>query len=358
MDDYTELLLPDDILEKGGFIHLLNTSDAISDEEYQKVELIGWLYQFYISERKDEVFASFKKNKKAEAKDLPAATQIFTPNWIVKYMVQNTVGKLWLDLNPDSGLKEQMKYLIVDEAQMQKPIISEVAQLKLLDPAVGSGHILVEGFDLLYEMYQEEYYTPEEAVQSILENNLFGLDIDLRAVQLAKFAVLLKAAKRYPEVLQKGWMLQIHAMPEANSFSRQEVLDFLGRDGLAYKDELTETLQLMLEAQNLGSTMIMDLSEETKAFIQKRLTELEQSNYQSLTEQLLILKIRPFITVISLLSQQYQAVAANPPYMGQKNMNTALKNYVNVHYPMSKSDLFAIFMEIGLAMTLKKVIWE
>lgn len=346
MDDYTELLLPDDILEKEGFIHLLNTTDAISDEDYQKVELIGWLYQFYISEKKDEVFASFKKNKKAEAKDIPAATQIFTPNWIVKYMVQNTVGKLWLDLNPASGIKHQMKYLIADEAQVQKPIISEVAQLRLLDPAVGSGHILVEGFDLLYEMYHEEFYTPEEAVQSILANNLFGLDIDLRAVQLAKFAVLLKAAKRYPEVLQKGWMPQIYAMPEPNSFSRQEVLDFLGREGIAYEEVLTDTLQLMQEAQNLGSTMIIDPPEEAKNFIQKRLKELEQSNFQSLTEQLLIQKIKPFIAVIAILSQQYQAVAANPPYMGSGNMNGKLKDYLAKHYPDSKSDLFAVFMEV------------
>ncbi|MCH1552857.1 MAG: BREX-1 system adenine-specific DNA-methyltransferase PglX, partial [Balneolaceae bacterium] len=182
IDDYTELLLPDNILQESGFLHLLNTTDAISDEDYQEVELIGWLYQFYISEKKDEVFTSFKKNKKAEAKDIPAATQIFTPNWIVKYMVENTAGKIWLDKQPNSPLKSQMKCLVENDSDStSEAIISSVEELTLIDPACGSGHILVEGFDLIYQMYMEEYYTPEETVQSIFKNNLFGLDIDDRA---------------------------------------------------------------------------------------------------------------------------------------------------------------------------------
>jgi hypothetical protein len=346
LDDYTELLLPDDILEESGVIHLLNTTDAISDSDYQKVELIGWLYQFYISERKDEVFASFKKNKKAEAKDIPAATQIFTPNWIVKYMVQNTVGKLWLDLNPDSVLKSQMAYLIDDPAQKQAPIISEAAQLKLLDPAVGSGHILVEGFDLLYAMYQEEYYTAEEAVKSILDRNLFGLDIDTRATQLARFAVLLKAAKYYPEVLTKGWMPQIYAMPEPIFFNRQEILDFLGKDGLDYEEELTESLKLMRESQNLGSTMIIDWSKSGREYMLKRLKELQNQTFQDLTTQLLLNRITTYIQIAGILTDQYEGVAANPPYMGSGNMNGTLSSYVAKFYPESKSDLMTVFMEV------------
>jgi hypothetical protein len=346
LDDYTELLLPDDILEESGAIHLLNTTDAISDSDYQKVELIGWLYQFYISERKDEVFASFKKNKKAEAKDIPAATQIFTPNWIVKYMVQNTVGKLWLDLNPDSELKSQMAYLINDPAQKQAPIISEAAQLKLLDPAVGSGHILVEGFDLLYAMYQEEYYTAEEAVKSILDRNLFGLDIDSRAAQLARFAVLLKAAKYYPEVFTKGWMPQIYAMPEPIFFNRQEILDFLGKDGLDYEEELTDSLKLMREAQNLGSTMMIDWSKSGREYMLKRLKELQNQAFQDLTTQLLLNRITSYIQIAGILTDQYEGVAANPPYMGSGNMNASLKEYLAENYPESKSDLFAAFMEV------------
>jgi type II restriction/modification system DNA methylase subunit YeeA len=193
------------MLQDSGFLHLLNTTDAITDDQYKEVELIGWLYQFYISERKDEVFASFKNKKKAEAKDIPAATQIFTPNWIVKYMVQNTVGKIWLDKKPNSKIKSSLKYLVENESDSTpEPIISVVSQLTLIDPAAGSGHILVEGFDLFYQMYMEEYYTPEEAVESILKNNLFGLDLDDRAAQLANFAILLKRLRLTDTIIFKG----------------------------------------------------------------------------------------------------------------------------------------------------------
>ncbi|RYE53610.1 MAG: SAM-dependent methyltransferase, partial [Sphingobacteriales bacterium] len=213
IDDYTELLLPDDILSSGGFLDLVNNGDYITDEDYRQVELIGWLYQFYISEKKDQVFKKFKDGKKAEAKDIPAATQIFTPNWIVKYMVENTVGKIWLEKHPHSPIKESLQYLVeaADNNETPEPIIEEVRDLKLLDPASGSGHILVEGFELLYKMYQEEYYPADEAVESILQNNLYGLDIDLRATQLAQFALLMKAAQYYPDVLKKDIIPHIYA---------------------------------------------------------------------------------------------------------------------------------------------------
>lgn len=360
LDDYTELLLPDDILapydEKArkGFLDLLNTTDAISDEDYRKVELIGWLYQFYISEKKDEVFAGFKKNKKAEAEDIPAATQIFTPNWIVKYMVQNTVGKLWLDLHPDSPLKAGMKYLVEgDNPEYGNPIVSEVAQIKLLDPAAGSGHILVEGFDLLYEMYLAEYYPPEEAVESILSNNLFGLDIDKRAAQLAQFALLLKAAARYPGILKKGLRPHIYAMPEPRPFSRQEVLDFLGKDGLAYADALFDALQLMQQAQNLGSIMQFNLPEAAIAQISRRWKHLQEAQDLDFHEKALLPALSAYLPVLLILCDKYEAVVANPPYMGQGNMNGELKQYVNTHYPLSKSDLFAVFMEVCLALGVK-----
>ncbi len=347
IDDYTELLLPDNMLSDNGFLHLLNTTDAITDEQYREVELIGWLYQFYISEKKDEVFAGFKKNKKAEAKDIPAATQIFTPNWIVKYMVQNTVGKLWLDLHPDSPLKKEMKYLVEGtSSEYGNPIIKEVKELRLLDPASGSGHILVEGFDLLYKMYKEEYYSDEEAVESILNKNLFGLDIDRRAMQLAQFAVLLKAAKVFPAVLKKGWLPRIYAMPEPYGFSRQEMLDFLGSEGAVYEKKLSSALTLMQQAQNLGSIMRFDLPNDARAFIVNQLQELEFKPSLSFYEQAVLPRIRSFIKVYEILSGQFEAVAANPPYMGQKTMNESLKDYANDKYPIFKSDLFAVFMEV------------
>ena len=354
IDDYTELLLPANILQESGFLHLLNTTDAISDEEYQKVELIGWLYQFYISEKKDEVFASFKKNKKAEAKDIPAATQIFTPNWIVKYMVENTAGKIWLDKNPSSPIKSQMKYLVENECDgSSEPIISGVEELTLIDPACGSGHILVEGFDLIYQMYMEEYYTPEEAVHSILKNNLFGLDIDDRAGQLATFAILLKAAKHYSDVWEKYWLPNVYAMPEAQDFSFQEIRDFLGSDGADYEDELEAALRLMKQAKNLGSVMKLSLSEEARSFINNRFTEIENTDYRDFNLEAVYQNLKSYIPVLLILTKKYTSVVANPPYMGQKNMNGYLKSYVTTNYPRSKSDLFAVFMESTLAMNIK-----
>ena len=352
IDDYTELLLPDNILQESGFLHLLNTTDAITDEEYQKVELIGWLYQFYISEKKDEVFASFKKNKKAEAKDIPAATQIFTPNWIVKYMVENTAGKIWLDKNPSSPLKSQMKYLVENDSdnevteRSRSVIISKIEELTLIDPAAGSGHILVEGFGLIYQMYMEEYYTPEEAVQSILKNNLFGLDIDDRAAQLATFAILLKAAKVYPEVWKKDWLPNVYAMPEAQDFSLQEIKDFLGAKGTDYVEELEAALRLMKQAKNLGSVMKLIISEEARAFIEMRFKEIENTDYRDFNVEAIYQNLKRYIPVLLILTKKYSSVVANPPYMGQKSMNADLKNYVNVNYPITKSDLMTIFMEV------------
>jgi type II restriction/modification system DNA methylase subunit YeeA len=355
LDDYTELLLPDNMLQDSGFLHLLNTTDAITDEQYKEVELIGWLYQFYISERKDEVFASFKKKKKAEAKDIPAATQIFTPNWIVKYMVQNTVGKIWLDKNPNSKIKPSMKYLVENESDStSEPIISEVSQLTLIDPAAGSGHILVEGFDLLYQMYMEEYYTPEEAVESILKNNLFGLDLDDRAAQLATFAILLKAAKQYRDIFAKGWLPNVYAMPEYATFSDQEIKDFLGSDGTAYEKELAAALRLMEKAKNLGSVMKLILSDVARAFIEKRFTELKATDFRDINTEIVYQKIKTFIPVLLILSKKYTSVVANPPYMGQVNMNGELKDYVNAHYPETKSDLMTVFMDVIPNMTMDK----
>lgn len=358
LDDYTELLLPDNMLQDSGFLHLLNTTDAISDEEYKQVELIGWLYQFYISEKKDDVFASFKKGKKAEAKDIPAATQIFTPNWIVKYMVENTAGKIWLDKNPDSPIKEQMKYLVSsDEGQVSSdenhsPLITTIEDLTLLDPAVGSGHILVEGFDLLYQMYMEEYYTPEEAVESILKNNLYGLDLDDRAAQLANFAILLKAAIKYRDVFAKGWMPNVYAMPESRDFSTQDLKDFLGEEGKDYLEELDTALRLMKQAKNLGSTMKLSLSEDAYAYIQDRYQSLQKEEYLDLNLKSILQGLQTYIPILLILTKKFAAVVANPPYMGQKSMNADLKNYVNANYPLSKSDLFAVFMEVCLDLNI------
>ena len=354
LDDYTELLLPDNMLQDSGFLHLLNTTDAISDDQYQEVELIGWLYQFYISERKDEVFASFKKKKKAEAKDIPAATQIFTPNWIVKYMVQNTVGKIWLDKNPNSKIKPSLKYLVENDSESaSEPIISEVSQLTLIDPAVGSGHILVEGFDLLFQMYMEEYYTPEEAVESILKNNLFGLDLDDRAAQLATFAILLKAAKQYRDVFTKGWLPNVYAMPEYAAFNDQEIKDFLGSEGTAYEKELKLALSLMEQSKNLGSTMKLSLNEDSRALIEKRFDEIKNTDFRDINTEIVYQKIKIFIPVLLTLTKKFASVVANPPYMGSGNMNDGLKKYIDSKYMLTKGDLCTVFMDCAYEFLIK-----
>lgn len=347
LDDYTELLLPQNILSENGFIMLLNNNGFISAEDYRQVELIGWLYQFYISEKKDEVFKGFKNKKKAEAEDIPAATQIFTPNWIVKYMVQNTVGRLWLDLNPESPIQSDMAYLVDNpDAAHSKPLISEVAEIRLLDPACGSGHILVEGFDLLFAMYTEEGYSKREATREILRRNLYGLDIDLRAAQLANFALLLKAASKDPAILDEEITPQVYAMPEPYEFSDECVRTFLGED-TQYAETLQEALALMRQSQNLGSVMKIDLTTDMRVCLQTQLAYWEKRlstiNHLFLKEEFDYLL--PYIRIILLLTQQYEAVAANPPYMGSGNMNTELKEYLSKKYPDSKSDLFAVFVE-------------
>ncbi|MBW8334817.1 MAG: BREX-1 system adenine-specific DNA-methyltransferase PglX, partial [Prolixibacteraceae bacterium] len=360
LDDYTELLLPDNILAESGLIYLLNTTDAITNEDYGQVELIGWLYQFYISEKKDQVFASFKKNQKAEAEDIPAATQIFTPNWIVKYMVQNTIGRIWLDHRPESPLRQKMKYLVEspDEPSSERSSILPPSGgleggLKLLDPACGSGHILVEGFFHLYDIYEEEYYMPAEAVEKILQHNLFGLDIDLRAAQLAQFAVLLAAATKYPDILKKEIAPHIYSMPEAAIFSREEILDFLGSEGTQHEKVLTHAVDLMQQAKNLGSVMQFNVTPAERQFFIQRLEILQTDAKTSLLVQSLLNKIRPFLEVLFILTDRYEAIAANPPYMGQTNMNSDLKNYINENFPVSRSDLMTVFMELAISLTKK-----
>ena len=257
--------------------------------------------------------------------------------------------------NPNSKIKSSLKYLVENDSDSNsESIISEVSQLTLIDPAAGSGHILVEGFDLLYQMYMEEYYTPEEAVESILKKNLFGLDIDDRAAQLANFAILLKAAKQYRDVFTKSWLPNVYAMPEYATFSEQEIQDFLGTNGADFEKELKSALRLMEQAKNLGSVMKLNLSDEARAFLEKRFEEIKNSNFRDINTEIVYQKIKSFIPVLLILSKKYSTVVANPPYMGQVNMNSELKDYINANYPETKSDLMTVFMEVIPNMTLYK----
>lgn len=357
IDDYTEILLPQNLLQTGGVLDLIN-SEAISREDYKEVELIGWLYQFYIADRKDEVFAGFKKNKKARAEDIPAATQIFTPKWIVKYMVENTAGKLYLDFEPDSSLKDKMKYLVENESANGSPAIFEdITQLTLLDPACGSGHILVVGFDLLFDIYREQGYSSKQAVTNILTHNLYGLDIDDRAMQLARFALLLKAAAYDDSVLAGELQPHVYSFPEADHFLSEDVAAFLGKEGQPYADEVKEALLLLNQGKNIGSALKVELDVATREAVVhafKVFSNKAANGVLDIQEAGLWQRLKPFIEVVLVLTNKYTAVVANPPYMGQKSMNADLKDYVNSYYPISKSDLFAVFMEVCLDLSVPK----
>ena len=352
--DYTELLLPANILAEGGFVDLINHTDFIAEDDYKSPELIGWLYQFYISEKKDDVFASFKKGKKAEAEDIPAATQIFTPNWIVKYMVQNTIGRIYLDNNPyEEDIQKNWKYLVEPTEKTPDDKIlhyDDLKELKFGDLACGSGHILNEGFDLLYDLYILEGYSRKDAIENIFRYNLTGIDIDTRAKQLAQFALLLKACQKDDSFADAHTMPQVLDMPEPypNKDNLRDTLPqfFLGGNQEMIQ-EVWEAIDLMDQAKNLGSIMKFNISERTRNAISVRMEEYEQENDLSASIEYLM----SYMRIILALTEKYSFVVMNPPYMGSANMNKVLSDYVKSKYPDGKEDLCTAFMLMQIERT-------
>ena len=357
INDYTELLLPNDVLEEGGFVDMLNHTEFITETDYKTTELLGWLYQFYISERKDEVFAAFKKGQKAEAEDIAPATQIFTPNWIVKYMVQNTLGRIYLDNNPGSALEEQMPYLVAKAEGTEEAIYryEQLEDLRVIDPACGSGHILLEAFDLLYAMYLDEFYSREEAIKAIFAHNLVGIDLDTRARQLATFALLLKACQRDDRFLDAHCLPRVLDMPAGN---RDTWRDTLGHFDCCYGltssqspcEEIDAAFHLLEQAPNLGSTMKFAISERTRVYLQERVACYEAKPQFSQDFEPLVQGFR----LILALTDRYAAVIANPPYMGSGNMNKVLSDYVKKNYAEGKGDLAMVFMQVAESLLAKK----
>lgn len=353
MADYTELLLPNNILTEGGFVDMLNHTEFITDEDFQSPELIGWLYQFYISERKDEVFA---KKGKFEADEIPAATQIFTPNWIVKYMVQNTVGRIYLDNNPyETALQKKWQYLVeLSEKTPAENILryEELTDLKIADLACGSGHILNECFDLLYDLYIAEGYGRGEAIENIFQHNLTGVDIDNRAKQLATFALLLKACQKDASFADAHCLPHVLGIPKPINMTTEELsaacLDFVG----GYEDVAAEWLEgymeLMKDADSLGSIMNFDLDDDEFAFFQSRYDEWAQDgeNADDIPEN--VKQLMPAVKLMLALSTRYHALVMNPPYMGAGSMNEVLSKYVKKNYEEGKADLFSTFMMLSI----------
>lgn len=349
--DYTELLLPNNILAEGGFVDMLNHTEFINDEDFKSPELIGWLYQFYISERKDEVFA---KKGKFEADEIPAATQIFTPNWIVKYMVQNTVGRIYLDNNPyETQLQKKWQYLVEPSEKPSNDIIlnyNELEDIKVADLACGSGHILNECFDLLYDLYIAEGYGRGEAVENIFSHNLTGIDLDTRAKQLSQFALLLKACQKDAAFADAHCMPNVLTMPKPwNEETQGPIQDMLhiyfqGEATNGQKEDIIDCFDLMQDADSLGSIMKFDISESTRLLI-KQTTDYwcnQEIVPEEVRTQILAFKM------ILALTEKYHALVMNPPYMGGSKMNSILSKYVKDNYEESKADLFSVFMQMGM----------
>lgn len=354
INDYTELLLPEDILDEDKFVDKLNKTDFISEEDYKTTELLGWLYQFYIAERKADVFASFKSGHKAGADDIAPATQIFTPNWIVKYMVQNTLGRIYLDNNPHAALEEKMAYLVPqsDLALNDSRHIytySALEDLKVIDPACGSGHILLEAFDLLFDMYIDEYYSRREAIENIFAHNLVGIDLDTRAKQLATFALLLKACQKDDSFLTAEVMPMVMDVPKPHGLDKhalhQACLDFIGGYEDVVAEELTGNIEDMKDMDTLGSIMQFPL-DDMRPMIATCYEQWMEEDMEDCPEN--VRPILPYIQVMLALTDQYTCVIANPPYMGAGNMNSTLSEYVKTYYAEGKADLFSVFMMMGM----------
>lgn len=347
IDDYTELLMPDDLLS--GSSILAYTREAMTPDACQDVEVIGWLYQYYISEKKDEVFDGLKKNIKITPENIPAATQLFTPNWIVRYLVQNSLGRLWMLNRPNSKLIEQMEYYIPPEKPETDYLkVNSPQDLKVCDPACGSGHMLTYAFDLLYAIYEEEGFDATQIPELILTHNLYGIELDERAGELAAFALTMKARKKHRRFFSKGIKPNICVL-EKVSFSAEELdeyMDTVGRDLFSY--ELRETLQQFDEVDNFGSLIQPKLS-NVKDVI-KSLEERDMGSHLFLANtHTRVLKV---LRMANYLNPHYHVVVANPPYMGGKGMNARLSAWARENYPNSKSDLFAMFIERNLDMTL------
>ena len=342
--DYTELLLPNNILDKGGFIEMLNTADFITEADYKSAELIGWLYQFYISDRKDEVFA---KKGKVEADEIPAATQIFTPNWIVKYMVQNAV----LPQVRSNRLPEEDKTYLIDKEAPEEP--KKPKDLKVADLACGSGHILNECFDLLYDLYIASGFGRGEAIESIFANNLLGIDIDERARQLATFALMLKACQRDESFADAHILPRILTAPDMPE-SVENPEDYLPHFFLGnYDKEIAEAWKLVKDAHTLGSIIKFDISPVTRSKMEQKVKEWRSESDIPYGIQLGL----PIMDFILALTDSYDAIVMNPPYMGGGKMDNILVKYVKDIYPDSKADLMTVFMEVAIKRTVKGGFW-
>jgi type II restriction/modification system DNA methylase subunit YeeA len=349
IDDYTELLMPDDLLSGNSI--LAYTREAMTSDACQDVEVIGWLYQFYISEKKDEVFDGLKKNKKITPENIPAATQLFTPRWIVRYLVENSLGRLWMLNHPKSRLIEQMDYYIKPEQPETDFLrISKPEDIKICDPACGSGHMLTYAFDLLYAIYEEEGYESAEIPEKILTHNLYGIEIDERAGELAAFALTMKARAKQRRFFSKPVQPNICVLENIHfeDGELKDYMDFVGRD--LFTAPLQETLRQFEEADNFGSLIRPDLADIDSTLQTLEVKDVSGQMFLSNTHQKVLLALHQ----ADYLSPKYHVVIANPPYMGGKSMSGRLAAWLKDNYPDVKSDLFSAFIVRNSELALQK----
>lgn len=355
ISDYTELLFPDNLLREGSVLQQM--IELIAEEDWKDaVQIIGWLYQYYNAEKKDEVFAALKKNVKITKENIPAATQLFTPDWIVRYMVENSLGRLWVEGHPNDELKATWKYYL-EEAEQEPEVQAQLAeirkeyaamtpeQIKCIDPCCGSGHILAYLFDVLVQIYESYGYTTREAVVSIVQNNLYGLDIDDRAAQLAYFAVMMKARQYDRRFFSRDIQPHVYAIQNSAPLST-EAWRFLGEEANIAR----RLWDAFADAKEYGSLVQPNVTLEELERLKKRVVEVDHmGSYGNLFTDAMNFEVlhtfEPLIELATVLVQKYDVVVTNPPYMGSSGMGAKLSDFVKKNYPDSKSDLFAVFIE-------------
>ena len=378
ISDYTELLLPDNLLRDGSVIQQM--IELIPEDDWKDaVQMIGWLYQYYNSEKKDDVFAALKKNVKITKENIPAATQLFTPDWIVRYMVENSLGRLWLEGHPDAknqllpteeeqsayaagnrDLRDNKWHYYLEEAEQEPEVQAQLAeirkeyaaltpdQLKVIDPCSGSGHILAYMFDVLMKIYESYGYTTREAVVSIVENNIYGLDIDDRAAQLAYFAVMMKARQYDRRFLSRGIQPHVYTIVESNHVDKFAVEYFCNGDA-KLKEAMETIISELHDAKEYGS--ILTVTPQDWSALYDRFAEITEDIHMS--RDVALAELLPLVQVAEALAQKYDVVVTNPPYMGASNMNPKLNEFIKQNYADYKSDLFSAFVIHCSEMTKK-----
>ena len=350
MGGYTEMLLPNNILRQDSVLgHMV--SDIPEEDWQDAVQIIGWLYQYYNTELKDDTFAQLKKNVKITKERIPAATQLFTPDWIVRYMVENSLGRLWLEGHPNAELHDGWKYYL-DEAEQESEVEAQLAKLreeyktikpeeiKVIDPCMGSGHILVYAFDVLMQIYTSAGWDQREAAQSILKNNLYGLDIDDRAAQLAYFAVMMKARQYDRRLLTRGIQPNIYSIRESNGIQAMTI-EYFHKNDPKLKADIERIVTEMRDAKEYGS--ILNITPVDCTGLYARFDEIREDI--NMMQKPALDELLPLVKCAELLAQKYDVVVTNPPYMAVSNAGAKVNDYVKKNFPDSKADLFAVFIE-------------